>query len=186
MSQSEETANMPVKFAMRCAAICLVVLCQGVLAVPLNERCSLPPALGSEIRRKYPDTTLVNLKDLNAHDRKLFEKDHGVRCPGLVKVDFYGDGRPTWAIVLLHHKPGGGETELVVAHQFNNAWEIHSLDRADEVAVVWTEAPGEYRDVYGDKTLRATRPVIVLCGYGSWAILYAWTGREVEKIWISD
>jgi len=47
-------------------------------------------------------------------------------------------------------------------------------------------APEKYRDVYGGKTIKATHPVIVLCGYGSWAILYAWTGEEVDKVWISD
>jgi hypothetical protein len=51
---------------------------------------------------------------------------------------------------------------------------------------VWTEKPGKYDDVYGEKTLNATRPVVVLCGYNSWAIVYAWTGKKVEKVWISD
>ncbi|MGA9594450.1 MAG: hypothetical protein WBS18_15230, partial [Candidatus Acidiferrales bacterium] len=61
------------------------------------------------------------------------------------------------------------------------------LDTAKgSVPVVWSQPPGEYRDVYGKKTIRATNQVIVFCGYESWAILYAWTGKEVEKIWISD
>lgn len=57
---------------------------------------------------------------------------------------------------------------------------------ASPVPVVWTEKPGKYDDVYGQKTLNADRPVVVLCGYESWAILYAWTGSKVERIWISD
>lgn len=35
-------------------------------------------------------------------------------------------------------------------------------------------------------TIRARHQVIVFCGYESWAILYAWTGKEVVKTWISD
>ncbi len=177
---------MSTKSVVSRVTLCLVVLCEGALAVPSNDRCSLPQGLGTEIRRKYPDATLASMKDLDAHDKKLFQKDHGIRCPGLVKVDFYGDGKPTWAVVLLRHKARVERAELVVAHQVNNAWEIYSLEKVDEVAVVWTEPPGEYHDVYGHKTLRAASPVIVFCGYESWAILYAWTGNEVEKIWVSD
>jgi RHS repeat-associated protein len=48
------------------------------------------------------------------------------------------------------------------------------------------QPPGEYRDVYGKKEIRATRPVIVFAGYESWAIVYAWTGKHIAKVWIAD
>jgi hypothetical protein len=38
----------------------------------------------------------------------------------------------------------------------------------------------------GQKKIRATRPVIVFCGYEAWAILYAWTGKDVIKIQLAD
>jgi hypothetical protein len=104
-----------------------------------------------------------------------------------VKVDFYGDGKPTWALVLTAGERSKSKSELVVARQLGEGWEIRSLDTAGAaVPVVWRQDPGRYRDVYGDKEIRATRPVIVLCSYGSWAILYFWTGKRVEKIWIAD
>ncbi len=66
-------------------------------------------------------------------------------------------------------------------------WETNSLDAAeDSVPVVWRQGPGNYRDFYGEKTIRAKHPVIVFAEYGGWAILYDWTGDEVTKIWISD
>jgi hypothetical protein len=58
------------------------------------------------------------------------------------------------------------------------------LETTDGTPVVWREGPGKYRDE--KKTICAIRPVIVLAGYGSWAVVYSWNGKEVEKIQISD
>ena len=52
--------------------------------------------------------------------------------------------------------------------------------------MVWREGPGKYDDLDGKKTIRATKSTIVFTGYGSWSILYAWTGKEVEKVQLSD
>jgi hypothetical protein len=51
--------------------------------------------------------------------------------------------------------------------------------------VVWSDKPGEYEGVYRHK-IRATRPVIVFCGYEAFAILCAWTNNKVAKIWLLD
>ncbi|MGC1912972.1 MAG: hypothetical protein WA660_14135, partial [Candidatus Acidiferrales bacterium] len=156
-------------------------------AAPPNDACDLPQGLEHEIVGKYPGAKLVGLSDLDEYDRGLFQKDHGNGCPGLVKVDFYGDGKSTLALVLIAKDGAKEKAELVVAHQVGESWKIALLDTAKgSVPVVWSQPPGEYRDVYGKKTIRATNQVIVFCGYESWAILYAWTGKEVEKIWISD
>jgi hypothetical protein len=124
---------------------------------------------------------------LDKGDRALFQKDHGNNCPGLVKVDFYGDGKPTLALVLIVNTGGKESAELVVAHEIAQKWETVLLDKAESsMPVTWSQSPGEYEDVYGEKKIRATRPVIVFCGYNSWAILYAWTGSRVTKIWLRD
>ena len=73
-----------------------------------------------------------------------------------------------------------------MAHEGISGWEFRSVDTTDGTPVVWHEGAGKYSDVYGEKTIQATHQVIVLCGYESWAILYAWTGTEIQKIWISD
>jgi hypothetical protein len=165
----------------------LITFIQVVVAAPPNDHCAFPSGLREEVSRKYPGASLVNLAVLSGYDRKLFQKDHGARCPGLVRVDFYGDGKPTWALVLIKGGGSKSQAELVVARQIGGGWETRSMDTADAaVPVVWRQGPGEYRDVYGEKTIRATRPVIVFCGYGGWAILYSWTGNKVEKIWLSD
>jgi hypothetical protein len=158
-----------------------------VIAAPPQDRCALPPGLPGEISKKYPGARVVTLADLDEYDRKLFRKDHGTRCPGLVRVNFYGEGKPTWALALIAGEGPNSKADLVVARQVGRGWEISPLETTKgSVPVVWRQGPGEYRDIYGERTIRATHPVIVLCGYGSWAILYAWTGKQVEKIWISD
>ena len=179
---------MRLKSVLICAA-CLFLLAsdQVVVAAPPNDRCAVPPGLSEEISRKYPSASPTRLADLSEYGRKLFRKDHGTQCPGLVSVDFYGDGKPTWALVLIAREGSKSRAELVVAHPVGKRWEVSSLDTAeDAVPVVWRQGPGNYRDVYGEKTIRAAYPVIVFAEYEGWAILYDWTGKEAKKIWIND
>lgn len=180
---------MRLKSLLICAVgLYLFAVNQVVVAASPQDRCALPPGLPDEISKKYPGARVVTLADLNEYNRKLFKKGHGTRCPGLVKVNFYGDGKPTWALVLIAGEGPKQKAELVVARQLSDGWELRSLETTDTapVPVVWRQGPGKYDGMSEPKTIRATNPVIVLCGYESWAILYAWTGKEVEKTWISD
>jgi hypothetical protein len=131
----------------------------------------------------------VKLSDLEEDDKKYFQADHHSSCPGIVKVDFYGDGKPTLALVLISNGSPTGTSRLVIAHNPRQTWEITVLGaggRSVYPPVLWSQQPRKYRDVYGHKTIQATNPVIVFCKYESWAILYAWTGRRVSKIWLQD
>jgi hypothetical protein len=160
---------------------------QVAVAAPPNDVCDLPKDLQREVASKYPGAKLVRLSDLDKDDSALFQKEHGDTCPGLVKVDFYGDGKPTLALVLIAKDGANEKAELVVAHQIAEKWRTALLDTAESSwPVVWRQDPGDYRDVYGKKTIRAARPVIVFCGYNSWAVVYAWTGKAVTKVWIAD
>lgn len=175
------------EYAKKLIFFCAVLAAIGTqmsVARPQNG-CVLPDGLSRAIAVKHLNAHVVTLDDLNQDDQTLFQKEHGSSCPGLTRVDFYGDGKPTFALVLL--RADARRAELVIAHQLQGQWQTTSLDTADSsVPVVWTEKPGKYDDLYGEKTLRATRPVVVLCGYNSWAIVYAWTGNQVEKIWVRD
>jgi hypothetical protein len=167
------------------AGMCLFAATQ-VLAASPEDRCTLPPSLLDEISKTYPRARPVSLTDLDDHARKQYRKDFGTRCPGLVRVNFYGDGKPTWALLLVAKEGPKQKPELVVAHQLGNAWDIRSLDTADGAVAVWREGPGKYEGMYEGKLIRAKNPVILISDYGSFTILYAWTGKEVEKIWLSD
>jgi hypothetical protein len=78
-------------------------------------------------------------------------------------------------------------SKLIVAHQVGVNWRTTVLGKGGaSVPVVWSLPPGKYTDVYGQKSIRATRPVIVFFAYESWGVLYGWTGNAVNKIWIAD
>lgn len=156
-------------------------------ASPANDACTLPQDLQEKVAEKYPGAKVVTSLDLGEHDMSYFEKDHKAACPGLVSVDFYGDHKPTVALVLVLGSGPSEVAELVVAHRAVNRWETKLLDTAKlSVPVVWSQPPGKYDDVYGNKAIRATHPVIVFCGYDSWAIVYAWKGDRVSKVWLHD
>ena len=173
---------------MKRVTLSVLLLISLTLQAGASQECSLPPRLDSEISRKYPGKKVVTHADISdVNDRKLFRKEHGSRCPGLVKVNFYGDGNPTWALVLINDGGTKREAELLVAHRIANSWDLRSLDRAgDAVPVVWSEPPGDYEDVYGEKKIKAKYPVIMFVRYESWAIAYSWTGKNVEKVWLAD
>jgi len=147
--------------------VCLPVLIPPPTAASPNGQCNYPPDLRDEISRKYPGTRVVSLADLSEYKRKLFQTDHGARCPGLVKVDFYGDRKPTYALVLIAGENPKRRAELLVAHQLTKGWEIRSLDVTDGTPVVLREGPGKYEDMYGPKSIRGVADVYQAKGHKS-------------------
>jgi hypothetical protein len=143
-------------------------------AAPSNNECSLPVDLKPVIARNYPNAKPISLSDLQEDDLKFFQSDHPNACPGIVKVDFYGDGKPAIALALVIKSGVKEHTDLIVAHYVGGQWRTTRLETdSGDTPVVWSQPPGEYVDVYGNKKIRAKRSVIVFCKYESWAILYA-------------
>jgi len=173
-------------FLIPVCTLYLVVFAHTVLGAPAQGICALPSSLQDEVSKKYPAARPVSMEDLSEEDRQLFRKDHGIRCPGVARVDFYGDGKPTWALVLITGENLKRKAVLVVAHQGEQGWETHALETTDGTPVVWGESPGKYEDLDGKKTIHASSPVIVFAGLESWAVVYAWTGKAVEKVQVSD
>src|SRR5713226_5510699 len=110
--------------AASAAALYLFVRVQTALATSPDGACDLPQDLERIVAGKYPGTRIVSLPDLNEDDRALFQKEHADNCPGLVKVDFYGDGKPTLALVLIGNGEGKDSSVLVVAHWTGAGWKI--------------------------------------------------------------
>src|SRR6266702_4834612 len=164
----------------------LFVFVHVAAAGPSSDACDLPKDLQSVVEGKYPRTKIVTLSDLNEDYKQFFQKDHAGSCPGLAKVDFYGDGKPTFALAMTTIGKTYPRTKLVLAHRAGSDWKVATLEKADgPVPVVWSDKPGEYKSVYQHK-IRATRPVIVFCGYSSWAVLYAWTNNRIAKLQLQD
>ncbi len=150
---------MRLRFVMTCAANAyLFLFIQVVAARQLNDRCVYPTGLREEMARKYPGTRPIRWEDLDEYDRQQFQKGMGARCPGLLKVNFYGDGKPTWAIGLVKGAGSNRRVELVVARQLGKEWEMRSLltfDGADS-PVIMSQGPGEYREDPGGTTIQAS------------------------------
>jgi len=154
-----------------------------------SDSCELPADLGPVLQRSFPNKKVVSLADLDKEDLGLWEKDHGKSCPELVQVDFYGDTKPTGAVVLFgtDSKSVNGVTAvLVLARKPDADWKIKAVETTSGIPVVWKEKPGKYTGLHQEKTIRASHPVIIFCGYESWAVLYAWTGTRITKTWLSD
>jgi len=169
--------------------ICVAVTClTGMTAARAgtSQACGLPGDLSRELSTSHPGMRIVSASDLSEHDRREFRNDHGRSCPGKTTVDFYGDGKPTLAIVLIAGEEPKRRAQLVVAHRVDENWEIRDLDTSDGTPVVWCEKPGTYEDLGGMKSITAVRPVVVFVGYGSWATLYSWDGGAVNHVQISD
>jgi hypothetical protein len=174
----------PIAIAAACLYLFMAV--RVAAAGPLSSACELPKGLDSVVEAKYPGTNVVTPSDLNEDDKQLFQKGHADSCPGLVKLDFYADGKPAFALALTTKSGAYPSTKLVLARRVGADWNIVTLDKADgPIPVVWSEKPGEYMGVYKEK-VRATGPVIIFCGYSSWAVLYAWVDSKVAKIQLRD
>lgn len=106
-----------------------MVAAMGTQRAAAQQRgsCALPSVLGEEIVRKYPAAHVVRAADLSEDDSKQFQQEHGSECPGLTTVNFYSDGKPTLAVVLLDAH--GAKTQLIVAPEVQNGWELRSLEQ---------------------------------------------------------
>jgi hypothetical protein len=167
-------------------ALWLVILVLPTCAQSPANVCALPKSLQDIVAVKYPGAKVITLSDLNEDDQQFFQKDHHGACPGLVKVDFYGDDKPTFALSLATPAQTGFNTQLVVAHLLGANWKTTVLGETGGPApAIWSEKPGAYEGVYGAK-MRSTRSVILFVGYESWAVTYAWDGRKVKHIQIND
>jgi len=87
------------------------------VASPASEPCTLPQDLQREVSARYPKAKVVSLVDLEEDDRKFFKADHHDNCPGLVKVDFYGDGKPTLAFILIMQG-----TQKITCNSWSHTW----------------------------------------------------------------
>src|SRR5260370_2426034 len=87
-----------------------------VVSAATGEQCQPPSSLGEEISKRFPGTHLVTAADLHEYDRKLFQKEHGTRCPGLVKVNFFADGKPPLPLVLISAVNPNQKSQLSVSH----------------------------------------------------------------------
>jgi hypothetical protein len=167
----------------------MVVLTALARSATTENSCALPADLSAAVAKTYPESQVLAPANLKDESRKHFQAQEGSRCPGLVSLDFYGDAKETLAMILLSKT----KAELVVAHRSGADWELRSLESLDRSSpdeppdsAIWSVKPGKYHDGYEKKTLRATHPALAFGEYDAWLLVYAWTGKQVEKVTLHD
>lgn len=167
----------------------LLALLPMLRGAPPENACALPADLSATIEKTYPESHALELANLKEENRKRFQSQEGSRCPGVLSLDFYGDGKETLAIIVVSKQ----KADLVVAHRAGGDWELKSLESFDRSSpddpldsAIWTVKPGKYHDGYEKKTIRATHPGIAFGEYDAWLLVYAWTGKQVEKVTLHD
>jgi len=172
-------------------AIVLVLGIAEIATAKQIESCdnAIPRLLRQEIERNFPGREIVTLAMLEIEAANFYRKASKQRCPGVTKVDFYGDGNETYGLILSKKSDPSYKSSVIMATKRNGtSWQfaVIEADVEDAPPVVLTKPPGEYVNVYGDKQLKVGYQAIIVIGYESWAVLYSWNGKEVEKIWMAD
>ncbi|MCA1828830.1 MAG: hypothetical protein ABR567_19560 [Myxococcales bacterium] len=149
----------------------LVLLAPAIgLAKP---HCSdtLPPAVAKLVHERFSDGHIVS------------KKDRKIGCPGIARVDFYGDGRTVLAISIKT----GDDGQLLLAEKDGSGWKLSPLQSARGASMaVWFGKAGKYESVYGEKSFTSKGDVILYFDGESATIAYGWTGAAIEKVWTSD
>ena len=130
----------------------------------IKGTCTVPKTLHNKIIEKYSNYEIVTLKHLIEEDRLTFQKEHSTDCPGLVKLNFWGNGKPTFAILLINSLISKPKYQLIIATNYGeDKWELKTVDNADTTVspVIWSESSGEYRDVWQENKIIAKYPVIL-------------------------
>lgn len=178
-----------------CSRVFLGAAVIGICALARGQmpaECELPKSLAEKVKQVLPGYSVITANALRKSDRSRYRADHGASCPGLVKIDFYGTRLPTYGIAVAKLEDKKMDAKLLVATQTEKVtgkWSVIEVDSAATLTsapVIWAEPPGEYRDVHRQKTINAKHPVLLFVGYESWAIVYAWNGTEIQKVWVSD
>jgi hypothetical protein len=124
---------------------------------------------------------------LSARHRALYSKEHPGGCPGVVRLDFLGDGSEAFAILLVEKSKS--KTVLILARRARpDNWDLILLQRGDArpVPVIWKEPAAEYDDLWKEKKLTPKGEVLVIAGYESWARAYGWDGNKADWVQFSD
>lgn len=176
----------PFTRALLLLPLTVCVIASPALASPTD--CPIPSDLRDSIAKKYADRRIETFGDLVEDDQKFYAADHHDRCPGIAHGDFFGDGSFAWILLLVSAAEGARDRVLfVVAHRGDSGWSFMNVGNTGGPApAVWRDKPGEYTDIYGEKTITAKNPVFIICGYEAWSIVYSWNGNAFEKVWLSD
>ena len=62
----------------------------------------IPASLARDVAVMFPLAKVMTLAMLSPGDRRIVEAARPGQCPGVAAVDFFGDGKTDYALVLAH------------------------------------------------------------------------------------
>ena len=169
-----------------------IVICVGVNLAEAGKQdpCIdvLTPELNRVLKRDYPNWVVVYEPDWR-NDELMKEQARKNVCPWGVKVDFYGNGRLVYAIVIEKKSQDStpykiGKLLLAQAEKERRWTLVTLLDNTCPCPII-IKPPGKYKDVNEDKEIKS-KGEVVLHYSQSVAIVFAWTGEKIDKVHIAD
>ncbi len=152
-----------------------------------TEPCALTAGLGCEIGHRYPEYRVLDITMLRSDDRKLFTHDSPGQCPGVARLQFFGDRKKAVAVLLWKQEKGEGYL-VVGREQGGDRWEVMEVSKlgGSFPPVIWPEPPGEYADWNGTRKMKVKWPAIHLVQYEAWSKLFAWDGSKIVMLQMTD
>jgi hypothetical protein len=164
-----------------------------LVPIRADEECAnlFPADLAGSLGRTFAGAHVLTLGELDAEARAAFEKSEGHRCPGIAHVDFFGNKTEAYGILLITGSGQQTRAHLLLASRkgTSSPWKIRTLETGggpSDLPFLGKTTPGEYEDVYGDKTIQAKGEALVWVQGNVVVIVYAWTGKDVDKVWLRD
>ncbi|NJL18063.1 MAG: hypothetical protein HC938_13675 [Nitrospira sp.] len=103
-------------------------------------------------------------------------------------MDFYGDGRAVYAVVIQKDRNERGmeqEGKLLLAGRETQSWKVEVLEDEGNPGI-WHAPADEFVDMYRGRIATAKGDIILYFGYESWERAYGWTGEKIERIQLTD
>jgi hypothetical protein len=122
------------------------VVGSGAEAAP----CSRPLPVTNYLKA-HPRWTVLDITDLAADDRTLWNENHKGFCPGMARVVLDDSGEPSYALALLDKRMKQEELVVLMAERGKFREVILERPFPGDRLVVWRSPPGEWQDPYGGR-----------------------------------
>jgi len=152
--------------------ICMTFGTLAAAALPLlslgaETECvpSLPPKLTASLQSSYPRFHVLNLKELNPDDQKIWQASHHDACPGIVSGDFLGKRRAYAVLIVSEEGKQRKDRVVVMSWKVGDSVESRQIYKEEDVVnfpVIRIGAPGVYEDVERHTKLTARDGVILI------------------------
>lgn len=154
-------------------------------------RANLPEQVQAMLREGYGQWRIETKADLSDDHQRMWDKTHGLECPGLASGHFRSADSLSFAILLISKNPKVvGYRVLVADSDSQNRYHAKLLERYDQPipsdVVIYRVAPGKYFQPEGSGDISIDLDGIVFESMESGAFLYHWKDARYKRALISE